>query len=844
MSADLPWQDLGLSRVRVVTAEGGSLLDGGLVSSDSAAEERTDLPCAVYPEGEDDRVPDDAYDLRLFARVLHPTLPDHRLSTVAARYGLEIACPARLAASLFVAMLEEAIGLDRELVALLARLVPPPLSVLFDRILLLPRPERGLGEKPEVTGEAAKAEPMGTDAAEVLGSGGAIAGALPAYEERSGQLRMAEAVQEAFREGEALLVEAGPGTGKTFAYLVPAILHLVAEPSARVIVSTRTKQLQEQLYGKDLPFLVEQLATGLSVALLKGRENYLCLRRWQAVIGEMVGGLEEDRLVLLAPLARWMLESETGDIDENGAFLGASGSRALWNRLCDVATHCVGAYCPFLDECFSIAARRRARKADLVVVNHSLLLGDLAVGGVVLGRYTHLVVDEAHSLEATARTAFTRSLSERIVARVADELAPSGRRPGWLRRLTLPSGIEDVRRASDHVATVRRRAATLFRSLDRKLPDDRRGTFSSLSALEPRIGETTLALEELEMALDRIGGRIEAEETLKELEGHIDRVSGLAEVAKEITVPPDENTVHWFEREFDGPALHATPLDVAPFFQRLLYPRIESVVLTSATLSMAGDFDYLARSIGLTDGVLRVRTAVVESPFSFRERMKVAVPAYFPPIDSESDAYVEALASLLATVTARLEKKGLALFTSYRMLRAVRDRIPAELATFAQGVDGPRSKLIERFRSHPGAAILLGTESFWEGVDFPGEEMEFLVITRLPFAVPTDPILSALADRIAREGRDPFRDLSLPQAVLKLRQGVGRLIRTKDDHGIVILTDQRVLSRSYGARFIESFPVVADRFEDESTLVREVAGWFEHGGRAEPPQQDATRDWN
>jgi len=723
-------------------------------------------------------------------------------------------------------MLEETIGLDRELVALLARLLPPPLSDLFDRILVLPQPERSPIGKGEVEKGPTDIDRVGSVATEVLGSGGVIANALPIYEERSGQLVMAKAVQGAFGDGEALLVEAGPGTGKTFAYLVPAILHLKSDSATRMVVSTRTKQLQEQLYEKDLPFLLARLAPDLKVALLKGRENYLCLRRWQALVGEMSGSLERDRLVFLAPLARWLLESDTGDIDENGAFLSDPESRGLWGRLCDTSNHCIGVFCPFLDECFSIAARRRARRADLVVVNHSLLLGDLAVGGVVLGKYTHLIVDEAHSLEAAARTAFTRSLSERIIARVADELAPTVRRPGWLRRLSLSAGDSDVERATQDVATVRRRAATLFRSLDRKLPEERRGTFSSLSGVEPRIGETTTALQQLEMALDRLGGRLEEEEALKELEGHIDRVAGLGNVARAITVPPDENTVHWYEREHEGPVLHATPLDVAPFFQRLLYPRIESVVLTSATLSLAGNFEYLSRSIGLTDGVLRVRTAVVESPFSFRDRMKVAVPTYFPPIDSEGDAYVQRLALLLGTLSARLGKKGLALFTSHHMLRAVRDRIPPEIATYAQGVDGPRSKLINRFRAHLGAGILLGTESFWEGVDFPGEEMEFLVITRLPFSVPTDPILSALADRMAREGRDPFHGLWLPQAVLKLRQGVGRLIRTKADHGIVILTDQRVLSRGYGKWFIESLPVPVDAFDDEAVLVEEVVEWF------------------
>jgi len=821
----VPWNDLGLSRVRIVVGEDVLLLENGVPVSEVSPEEVDDLPCAVFPDGEESRQPPGVVDLRLLVRVLHPTLSEHRLDSAADQYGLGELDGAAAAGALFEAMLVEALGLDRELIALLARLLPGGLSELLDRLLLLPR--RAQPEDDEEPAEAPREVDLaGAVATDVLGAGGAIAGALASYEERTGQLEMAEAVQEAFRDGDALLVEAGPGTGKTFAYLVPAILHLKGDASARVIISTRTKQLQEQLYGKDLPFLLAHMAPGLKVALLKGRENYLCLRRWQALIGELVGGLERDRLSLLAPLARWLVESETGDIDENGAFQSDPDSKAMWGRLCDAPNHCVGVFCPFLDDCFSIAARRRARKADLVVVNHSLLLGDLSVGGVVLGKYTHLVVDEAHNLEDAARTAFTQSLSDRIVARVVDELAGSGRRQGWLRRLTLPTGDGDVGRVTEHAATVRRRASTLFRSLDRKLPDERRGTFSSLSGVESRIGEATRALEELEMALDRLGGRLDEDDTLKELEGHIDRVSGLGEVARAITVPPAENMVHWYEREPGGPALHATPLDVAPFFQQLLYPRVESVVFTSATLSLAGDFEYLSRSLGLTDGILRVRTAVVESPFSFGDRMKVAVPAYFPPIDAEEDAYVDGLASLLTTLAAKLGRKGMALFTSYRMLHAVRDRIPDEIPTYAQGIDGPRSKLIERFRAHESAGLLLGTESFWEGVDLPGEEMEFLVITRLPFSVPTDPILSALADRVARAGRDPFRDLALPKAILKLRQGVGRLIRTKDDHGIVVLTDQRVLSRSYGSRFLESLPVPVDTYHDGGDLVEAVSEWF------------------
>jgi ATP-dependent DNA helicase DinG len=824
VSPGVPWANLGLARVRVCVGDDAVWLEDGTAGLEPDIPEIDRLPCAVYPADSDEVLGDGTIDLRLLARVLHPTCSDHGLTAIAALHGVE-GSGSVAAAAVLAGMIEEAIGLDRELVALLARLLPNPLSNVFDRILLMSRPEPATdAERP--ASDVREIDLGDVVATGVLGAEGIVARALTSYEERTGQLEMAEAVQEAFRDGEALLVEAGPGTGKTFAYLVPAILTLRGDASARVIVSTRTKQLQEQLYGKDLPFLLAQLAPNLKVALLKGRENYLCLRRWQSLIGELVGGLDRDRLTRLAPLARWLVESETGDIEENGAFQGDPDSRALWGRLCDSAIHCVGVFCPFLEDCFSIAARRQARKADLVVVNHSLLLGDLAVGGVVLGKYTHLVVDEAHNLEEAARAAFTRSLSERIVSRVVDDLAGTGRRQGWLRRLTLPGGDGDVGRVTENATTVRRRSATLFRALDRVLPEDRRGAFSSLSGVEGTIGEATAALEQLAMALDRLGERIDEDETRKELEGHIDRVSGLGEVARAITVPPAENVVHWYERDRGGPALHATPLDVAPFFQQLLYPRVESVVFTSATLSLAGDFDYVSRSLGLTDGILRVRATVVESPFAYRDRMKVAVPAYFPTIDTEGEAYVDGLASLLATLATRLDRKGLALFTSYQMLHAVRDRIPREIPTYAQGIDGPRSKLIERFRAHRSAGLLLGTESFWEGVDLPGEEMEFLVITRLPFSVPTDPILSALADRVAREGRDPFRDLSLPKAILKLRQGVGRLIRTDDDHGIVVLTDQRVLSRSYGARFLASLPVPAEAYHDEAELVEAVTDWF------------------
>ncbi len=831
MATEIPWRGLGLSRIAVrVGDDTVTVADGHVREGDSSAEDPS-RPLIVCPIDASERVPKDAIDLREFARVLHPTLMEHHLGALRVHYGLtDAGAPSSAAVAVLGAMMREMLGLDRELIALLARLLSSPLSELFERALPLSG-EAPRGPSPVQPPAPGVGVPEGATAEEVLGSDGRIAAVLPAYERRAGQLEMARVVGEAFRDGEALLVEAGPGTGKTFAYLVPAILHLRNERSSRVIVSTRTKQLQEQLHRKDVPFLVRSLAPNIRTALLKGRENYLCLRRWQALVMEQLyGGLERERLAMLAPLARWRAESVSGDIDENAAYLGQPGARKLWSRLCDTPSHCIGAFCPFHAECFSVAARRRARKADLVIVNHSLLLGDLAVNGVVLGRYTDLIIDEAHSLESVGRTVLTRTLSERIVARIAEDLAPGGRRSGWLRRLPFPPEDDDVRRLREDVRALRRRVATWFHRLDRALPEGQRGGFSTLADVAPRIGELGSALERIGTALERLADRLEVEELRAEAEGYLDRITQLGELARSLAAVPDDNTVHWYERGTDGPSLHATPLDVAPTFRERLFPRIESAVLTSATLATGGDFEYVATSLGLTDGVLPVRTTVVDSPFSFEDRMKVVVPSGFPPVSGDSEPYADRVASLLATLMARLGRKGLALFTSYRMLGAVRERLASTVVTYAQGFDGSRSSLLERFRSDPRPALLLGTESFWEGVDLPGEAMELLAITRLPFAVPTDPVLSALADRLAREGRDPFRDLAVPQAVLKLRQGVGRLIRTREDRGVVVVTDRRIVTRGYGSRFARSLPVPVESFDEEDRLVETVARWFGPAG--------------
>lgn len=822
------WEELGLAKVWIDGDESTVLYDvehRAVLSDEDAAPGllRLRFPDAARRFTDDDRT----VNLRTLARALLPGQAEHRVGAIADALEIPVTAsePERFA-RILEGLLHEAEGLDRQALALLAQVLPEPTAGLLNHLLLLPVPEQSAPEEAAGDGEAGNSVSV-ESLDEAFAMDGPIGRAFGTFEVRSGQLKMAYAVEKALRDGEAALVEAGPGTGKTFAYLIPALLHLKANPSDRIMISTRTRQLQEQLYGEDLPFLIRHLAPDLDIALLKGRENYLCFRRWQALIGELTESLERDALLpSLAPLIRWLSETETGDIEENNAFQSDPESRALWPRLYDSAHHCTGLFCPYGEECFSVQARRRARKADLVVVNHSLLLSDLAVDNVILGKYTHLVVDEAHTLEAVARAAFTRRLTERSFLRLADDLAPTARRNrGWLNRTPFVGATDARQRVEDLLSKLRILTGTAFRQFAENLPDERRAAFNALTELSEEIGESPILLTQLEDALDRLSDHLEEDEPLKELEGYIRTVQALRETVEALSSPPSDNTVHWYERATRALVFQATPLDVAPFLEKLLYPRLKALVLTSATLSLGGDFDFLCRSIGLSDEAFPLQPLIAESPFEYEQRMRIVVPRFLPPAHGELEPYTQALAELIGGLSQRLGRKGLALFTSYAMMQAVQREMRDDPPTLVQG-DVSRTALIERFKRSPSPIWLLGTESFWEGVDFPGDELEIVLVTRLPFPVPTDPVLAAMGERLSRLGRDPFVDLSIPLAGLKLRQGVGRLIRTIGDHGLVLLTDQRIVTRGYGRLFARSLPVPVDVVTSEAALLDDAAEWF------------------
>ncbi|MCD5415633.1 DEAD/DEAH box helicase [Candidatus Bipolaricaulota bacterium] len=841
-----PLEELGFARFLVEGEDGTILFEEGRARSNDGSTSLSDLPRVVYQEEgaaastEAVAVTADrpaAIDLRLLSRTLHPTFSDHSLPAICRHYNITFSDEEAQQAvgALFPALLADAIRLDPELLALLSQLLPASTGDLMTRLISFAvqpaaaPPAQEKGDTPALLSAPPTVE-------EALAQDGPLAMGLTSFEDRSGQRDMAQRVCDLLEEGGTLVVEAGPGTGKTFAYLVPALLYLDDHPKERLILSTRTKQLQEQVYQKDLPFLTARLAPKIRIALLKGRTNYLCQRRWRIVLDETIEGLEQDLLPLLAPLASWLVRTDTGDIEENGAFFSDPRARKLWNRLYDDPHRCLGPACFHFDDCFSSLARRRARRADLVVVNHSLLLADQQSEQGIIGDYSSLIVDEAHALEGAARQAFTETLDQRALERLLREIEhPTGgrRTGGWLTRLPFPPTDTRALRIHDLQESLQGMNTRLFTELAASFPADLRGRLPKLDEFRPRIERLVQTAEELSKAIEAVGETLgtltDTQEARREADGLSTDVERIACLFTVLFSPPAENTVHWYERYKGEILLHSSPLEVAPFLAERLYPKLEKFVLTSATLSLGGEFDYLDSSLGLSSAPGAATHAVAESPFCYEDRMRLYLPAYFPPVTGPLEESAEAIAACARTAADTTDRKILVLFTSYRLLRAVHQRLAPGGRVLAQGIDGPRSKLTARFKEEQGGMILLGTDSFWEGVDLPGSDLEILIITRLPFPVPTDPVFAALGERISAAGKDAFLDLSIPQAILKLRQGVGRLIRTNDDRGAVIITDQRIIKKRYGHLFSASLPVPGRQIRTTEDLLSDLGAWFSSG---------------
>jgi len=596
---------------------------------------------------------------------------------------------------------------------------------------------------------------------------------------RPAQIEMAQAVETALQQRQTLVVEAGTGTGKTFAYLVPALL-----AGERVIISTGTKNLQDQLYHRDLPTVCETLNVKPRRALLKGRSNYLCTYRLLQT--QQTGRLPtKESARSLRAVESWARGTHSGDLSE---CIALADDDAIIPYVTSTAENCLGGDCPHYQDCFVVKARRTAMDADIVVVNHHLLLADLALKeegfGELLPGAAAIIIDEAHQLAETASNFFGQTVSSRQLLEFARDTEAETRAHARDQD-DLLNAVQGIGKC---VADVR-----LALGMDRQkaplLPQlKRRDLHSALTDLAARL---EVARAQLELAADRSEGLAAAR----------DRVEALQAKLIAITETNDSDNVRWYETYKQGFAFNSTPLAVAEAFQRQTARyRNAAWIYTSATLTVNHQFRHFIAQLGLQEP----ETLALDSPFDYSNQALLYIPNGLP--DPDAPHYLEELLSAILPTLQASQGRAFLLFTSYRALEWMARELPAKIQypVLVQGSQ-PRNRLLDTFRKL-GNAVLLGTSSFWEGVDVRGEALSLVVIDKLPFAAPDDPVLRARQDACRRGGGDPFNDMQLPRAVITLKQGAGRLIRDVTDTGVLMIADPRLMSRPYGEVFRRSLP--------------------------------------
>lgn len=714
--------------------------------------------------------------------------------------------------------------------------------------------------------------PLALDLEQVSGQlvvAGPVAKLFDNYEVRPQQREMLLAVAQAFNRSEQLLVEAGTGTGKSLAYLIPA-LQWAVQNNDRVVISTNTINLQEQLAENDIPLLRKAFPVDFRATVLKGRSHYLCLRQFNSL--RQHGPSDKEEMRVLARILLWLPNTLDGDGDE--LFLPTAKDRAIWARLSASRENCEAHACPFYggDGCFFYRARARAERAHLLVVNHALLLADAAAENHVLPEYEHLIIDEAHHLERATTESLHFTVNWFSLRYTLDELLKGhGDYPGLiaeLQRLAVSLQREARQALQERLLQVedigeqaRRHLQNLFDSLAFFL-DEHVGAHNPNYAVRLRITESlrtqpgwdsieitwdaaepsfAALVKELGRLISGVGDLSTVE--LPGLEAPRSRLIAVAHRLQEtltelhnLIVESGENTIHWLQAARNqGPlSLHAVPLRVGQLVRTQLLEKKKSVILTSATLRIGGTFDYLRERLEAWEAV----ELSVGSPFDYSEA------ALFYAIKGNpapgQHGYQKIFGDTLLELCKATEGRTLALFTSYSQLRATAKALTKPLArekinVYAQGKGNSRAQLLESFRTDK-RAVLLGTRSFWEGVDIPGEALSCLVIAKLPFDVPNDPIVQARAEICD----NPFSEYSVPEAILRFLQGFGRLIRTRTDRGIVVALDSRLLTKSYGQRFLNSLPGPTVRAGTRQELPEIAARWL--AGEVLSPEEDCTED--
>lgn len=679
---------------------------------------------------------------------------------------------------------------------------------------------------------------------------------LQGYESRNGQITMAQAVTEALKTARHLVVEAGTGTGKSYAYLIPA-LWWARKIGKKVVVATHTIPLQEQLYEKDLPVLREILPFEFRGALLKGKSNYLCLKKWLTLQSYPEELPTQERLALASILV-WLSETKTGDWQEIAQIYGISH---VWPFISAENESCVPQKCPESGDCFMLRARKKAEEADILVINHSLLLADIKADHNVLPEYHELVIDEAHHLHQAALEQLGQEVSQEQLTRTLEQVFRSmgsslyggikSKQGFWIQIMPMEVWENFQKKCSElpgACASILEQTNELFPWLKQILgqgqtlrltPQLRQEAWWTyfLTQIENIIGRLSRLKQVLNSMLQSLSG-LEIDELTElgyEISSRIREIESLIECFQLLLKLDDPARVSWVEANGLRVFLKTSPVDVSDLLREKLFAGLDSAILTSATISISGSFEHYLSEVGLPRNTVALD---VHSPFNYDQQMQFLIAKDLMNNSTSGLLEIEEVIEFIAEVGLRMKGRTLVLSTSYQLLQQIDAPLsnllePAGIQVLAQGKNRSRASILAEFLEN-SQSIVLGANSFWEGIDIPGEGLSCVILLKLPFWAPNMPLIAARSEYLEKRGKNPFQDFLLPEAVLRFKQGFGRLIRSKTDRGFVILLDSRVIAKRYGKVFLSSLPLQTHFREERVQILNRIEQWVQ----AEYPSKD------